>query len=153
MKTSSPTDLVIGFSAECSLVTDLKAGLNDTSEAFAQVKVYVLLDGTAVPVSSDDTGADSGKVVYCERTFKVKTYFAPGACITDALCIELFLKTRDANHFNWITLNVGSGEHTIEVRGLLTVTASGGGSAQALVGKRTLIVSPEKLANDITVAP
>jgi hypothetical protein len=166
MKTSSPTDLVISVTAESALWTNVKAGLSEDSEAFAQAKVYVVIDGDLstpdvpdvlpggfiVPVSTDEgVTADTGKVVFNDRTFRIKTNFdaLTVGCTTTA-CIELYLRTRSANAFNWITLNVGSGIHTIEVFADLTVSATGTADAAVLVGKRTLVVHPEKLASDAT---
>jgi hypothetical protein len=56
-----------------------------------------------------------------------------------------------ANAFNWIWLNAGSGQHTIVVKADLVVTEIGTAAAQAAVGNRTLVVEPEKLANDIAI--
>src|SRR2546428_4014392 len=55
MRTSSPEDLIFNVTAECSIVTNLTTVGNDTSSAFGQVRIWVELDGTAVPVSGDDT--------------------------------------------------------------------------------------------------
>ncbi len=152
IKTNNVTDLVIQVTAESALWTNVKAGLLGDSTAFAQAKIFVTLDGAPVPVSSDDTVAgDIGEVVFNDRTFQVKTYFLTGACVTDPLCIELFLRTRSANAFNWVVLNVGQGVHEIEVWAELNVSVAGSGLAEVLVGKRSLVVEPAKLASDILV--
>lgn len=149
IKTSAPTDLIISVTAECALWTNITTIGNDQSEAIATVKVWVEIDGRALPVSADDS-REPGKVVFCNRAFKMVTTDFDD----EDSKIELFLKTRSANSFNWVALNVGSGPtlHTIEVKAQLdsevTTTA---GEARAIVGKRTLVVFPEKLANDAEI--
>lgn len=61
------------------------------------------------------------------------------------------LATRSANGFEWISLDVGRGVHTIEVKAQLTESVECVGRAQSAVGKRTLVVQPMKLANDATI--
>ena len=65
--------------------------------------------------------------------------------------IQLYLKTRAAHAFDWVRLNLGSGIHVIEVKAQLTAQATGMGTAKALVGKRTLVAQPAKLANDASI--
>jgi hypothetical protein len=85
-------------------------------------------------------------VVFCNRDLKLST-----AGLLPGQILDLFIKSRQANAFNWVTFNVGSGTHTIEVKAQLDVLVAGTGEARAAVGKRTLIVSPEKLANDVSI--
>jgi hypothetical protein len=147
MRNSSPTDLIIHLTGECALWTDI---ISPDSEAAAQVTVWIELDGAAIPVTNDANGdgifgdPDDGKVVLCNRAFKISAPLFLG----DA--ISLFLKTRAANAFNWVALNVGSGIHTLQVKAQLDASVTGGTFAQAAVGKRTLVVEPAKLANDAT---
>lgn len=146
IKTSSPTDLVLSVSLECALWTDVTTVGNDESEAVARVKVWVEIDGVPVTVSSDDT-AEPGKVVFCDRAYKRTTTDFDDE---DAR-IDSYLRTRSAHDFNWIRLNLGSGLHTISVKGELETAVTGTGMAQAAIGKRTLVVEPTKLANDVTL--
>ena len=142
LRNSTPTDLIIQVSAECALWTDVASPLG---EADASVKVWAEIDGMAVPVTSDPNkgGPDDGKVVFCNRIFRLQTSLLD--------LFQLFLRTRSANAFDWGTLNVGNGIHTIEVKAQLETTAIGAAFAQAAVGKRTLVVEPAKLANDVTI--
>jgi len=76
---------------------------------------------------------------------------------------RLYLRTKDANAFNWIYMNAGSAVHDIVVYAELTSVAdsqectNGEGEiqpvtcAEALIGNRTLTVFPERFANDATV--
>ena len=145
-RNSTPTDLIIQVTGECALWTDI---VSPESEAAAKVTVWVELDGVAVPVTSDSNAdgvfddPDDGRVVFCNRAFRISTPLFVG----DA--ISLFLKTRSANAFNWGALNVGNGTHTLVVKAQLDTSVTGVGTfAQAAVGKRTLVVQPAKLAND-----
>jgi hypothetical protein len=146
IKTSSPTDLVLSVNLECALWTDITTVGNDESESMARVKVWVEIDGKPVAVSGDDT-AETGKVVFCDRAYKRTTTDFDDE---DAR-IDSYLRTRSAHSFDWIKMNLGSGVHTISVKGELQTAVTGAGMAQAAIGKRTLIVEPTKLANDVTL--
>lgn len=145
MRTSSPTDLLIRVTAECALWTDVVVEGNADSEAIATVKVWAELDGNPVLVASDDP--DEGKVVFCNRAFRMQTLEQENENFT----IKTYLATRNAESFQWIALNVGSGVHALEVFAQLETQVTGTGEAKAAVGKRVLAVEPVKLANDISI--
>ena len=148
VKTSKPTDLILGVTAECSITTEVTTVGNDSQFAEGLVKVWVEIDGQRVPVSTDDT-ADPGKVVFCNRMYMRETSMFDDEDAT----IKTFMATRNANGFNWMALNVGSATHLIEVKAELTTSTSAGqATAMAAVGKRTLIVEPVKSANNETVS-
>jgi hypothetical protein len=144
LRTSSPTDLIVQLTGECALWTNvITTEPIATSQAIANVKVWVEIDGVRVPVTSDSNedgvfnDPDDGKVVFCNRDVKLSTTgLLPGQLL------DLFIKTRQANAFNWVTFNVGSGMHTIVVKAQLDVKVSGAGEARAAVGKRTLVIEP-----------
>lgn len=152
MRNSTPTDVIIHVTGECAVWTDVvTTDATPTSQSIATVSVWAELDGVTVPVTSDanrdgvPNDADDGRVIFCNRDFKVNTVgLLPGQLL------DLFIKTRSANAFNWAALNVGSGIHTLEVKGQLDVLVNGTGIARAAVGKRTLVAEPAKLANDAT---
>lgn len=148
MKTSSPEDAVITVSMECDILTSVTTVGNDDQSAFGQVLAWVEIDGHAVPVASDDNAADAGQVVFCNRAHQQTT---SGFDVDKNATIKTFLQTRSANAFSWTALNLGSGDHTIELKTLLTQTATNNAVAQALVGKRTLVVEPVKLANNAVI--
>ena len=150
LKTSNPTDLIIMVTLECALWTNLKtAGAAADSTAQAQVLVWIEIDGVVLPISSDDTNG-TGKVVFCNRDFRIKY-----SGLNDATILELFLKTRSTHAFNYIAISPfgssASNMHTIKLWAEVKVLVQGDGSARALIGKRTMVVSPEKLANDISI--
>lgn len=150
VRLSSPMDLILRVTAECALWTDVTTVGNDESEAVATVKVWVEIDGVPVPVASDDTGDDAGKVVFCNRAYKRAT----SAFENDNATIETFLRTRSANAFNWATTDISGGAglvHDIEVKAELTSQVTNVGSAQAGIGKRTLIVEPVDLGDYLSI--
>lgn len=147
VKTSSPTDLILGVTAECVITTELMTVGNDAESAEGTVRIWVEVDGVPVPVSSDDPAADRGKVTFCNQLEQRKTTMFDDANAT----IETLNQSGAANAFQWLRLNMGSGIHTLTVKGSLTTTATEGSDAKAAVGKRTLIVEPVKAANDEAV--
>lgn len=148
MKASSPTDLVLQVTLECALWTTVATVGNEASEARATIKVWVEIDGAPVAVSGSEADADdAGKVVFCDRTHRQTVTDLDD----DDARIEQFLKTRTANAFNWVALNVGNGVHTIEVIAELDTVADDAGQTMAAVGKRTLVAEPTKLANDVEI--
>jgi hypothetical protein len=140
IKTSGVGDLLIGVSMECALWTRTitkvtKGGSTATSSSRAAVNVTVKINGNeAVP----------GQVVYCDREQIVSLTFSSLTVeVTDAITLDLFLKTKNANHFNFYGLNPGSGVHHIEVFADSLVQADANtpsDSTRAVVGKRTLLV-------------
>ena len=162
IKTATPIDLIITHSQECSLLTNVSLSSKQTdasgfstSSANAQEQVSILLDGKPIPVAS----GDNGQVTFCDRTFNVSTNILSQiqqlCTATNQTCAESqfnsFIKTKDAHSFQWITLNVGSGTHTVTVVAHITVNVSGNGSAMVVVGKRVLTVEPDHLANSLTL--
>jgi hypothetical protein len=147
VKTAKPTDLILGVTAECAITTDVTTVGTDTQGAEGTVRVWITIDGQPVPVSTGDTGG--GRVVFCNRLYERSTQL--GSDDTQD-SIRTFMRTRNANGFNWMALNVGSATHTIEVWAELTTDATARSSALAVVGNRTLIVEPVKSANDEAVS-
>lgn len=151
MRTSNPTDLILQFTAECALWTDVTTVGNDDSEAVASVNTWIEVDGEPVPVTSDheETG-EEGVVTLCNREYRVATMNFENENAT----IERYLRTKQGNAFNWIQLDVGSGVHEVVVKAQLEGHAEadeGEARAKALIGKRTLVIEPVKLANDAEV--
>lgn len=155
VKISSPFDAVIQASAECDILTDLTTGGSmiplsaDNASAFGQVRMWVTIDDRVVPVSTDDT-TETGKVVFCNRAHS-KT--VNDGEIPDGIDRERDMtRTRQANAFNWIALNIGfayddpaNGNNIVDITlwGELTEGPNSGEAlAEAIVGHRTLIVEP-----------
>ncbi|MCA1830647.1 MAG: hypothetical protein ABR552_09770 [Actinomycetota bacterium] len=154
MSTSKPTDLILSVTLECSILTTVTNTGTSTASAFGQVRVWVEVDGQIVPVQSISSppqntpppGNDSDKAVFCERTHTVN--FMPS---TETETIQQFQSTKNADAFTWLRQNVGAGSHTIVVKADLNTTATNG-TAEAIIGNRTLVVDPVKMANNAIIA-
>src|SRR4051794_40690281 len=153
MATSKPTDLILSVTLECSILTTVtNSGMTSTANAQGQVRVWVEVDDQIVPVQSISSppqntppaGDDSDKAVFCERVHQVD--FTNNANDT----LTQYQKTKNANAFNWLRQNVGAGNHTITVKADLSSSAMNG-TASAVVGNRTLVIDPTKMANDAII--
>ncbi len=150
LRSSSPTDLIIDVNAETGLFTAVTIFGTSESEARARITVWVEIDGMAVPVTGDSNGdgsfndPDDGRVVFNNRDFGL-------ASINLTAVLTGFQRTRSAHGFKWVALDVGPGIHSIEVKARLEVIALGNANAAAAVGKRTMVVEPTKLANDVSI--
>lgn len=147
MRTSNPADLTFAVTLECSIVTALANGANDTQTAQGQVQVWVEVDGKNVGVVPAQPGAgDDGRVTFCNRTYTVTTSFPndPNAML------DQYISTKDANAFNWAAMNVGATVHTIEVHATLTASSTDPtkDQAEAMVGNRTLVVNTTETAQN-----
>src|SRR2546428_11581836 len=123
-----------GGSATSTAAT--KGGGKPSSTSRAAVNVTVTVDG--VP-------AEPGQVVYCDREQTVNLQFSSDTIlVTDAITLELFLKTKNANHFNFYQKNLGSGVHRVDVyvSSFVTVdpTSPVASGTRAAVGKRSLVI-------------
>lgn len=141
MRTSSTSDLIFQLTAECALWTDVTTVGNDESEAIATVKAWVEVDGEPVSVAGDD----DGEIVLCNREYRVETMQFENENAT----IERYLRSRQANAFNWIHIDAGSGVHNITVKaqleGQATSVSEANAQAKAAIGKRTLVIEPVQL--------
>lgn len=156
IKTSTPTDLIMHSHVESALWTDLKVkGPDDAEGAMAQVEVWVEIDGVVVPLSTDSADPANGRTVFNHRDFEVNI-----SNLDDDDELAFYLRTRSTNGFNWTALNLGeSGSiydssdnvHEIELLARVTVDSSADGRARAMIGPRSLIAVPTKLANHAEV--
>lgn len=153
LKVSSPEDLILSLTAECSIITELTTGgeAPDSSEAFGSVTVWVTVDGKNVPISS--SAGDDGKVVLCNRAYGRSVSDTEGDGDVDEE--DDYIRTRQANAFNWLALDTGfaydnldNGQNILDVvvwADYETSTA-GEAAADAWVGARTLIIEPTSTA-------
>jgi hypothetical protein len=150
MRTSTVEDLVLSLSEECGIYTAVTVTGTDNQYAFGQIKMMVTIDNpndTApdaahiVKVSPDDTN-DPGKVVFCNRNHQATSTFLANESYGS------FIRTRDANAFNWLAPNVGNGIHTITVWAQYQTSNSASGTAEAVIGKRSLVVQPTTQAQN-----
>lgn len=177
MRVSSPSDLILQLTAECSILTDLVTNNSEpSSSAFGAVRLWIEIDGKRVPVAADDTandgaenendgdgegGGDIGEVTFCNRAYSRTVTDDENNTPPDGIDEEEdFIRTRTANAFNWLALNVGFDYDTdgdnvilIEVKADFDETTSGEAAADAFVGSRTLIVEPVHAAVNESVGP
>jgi hypothetical protein len=175
IKSSKPSDLMMHVAAECAVeTTHMRDGKTSSNQALGSARVWIEIDGKIVPIMSSSAppqdpaqqpgGGEDDKVTFCHRE--------EGFSKTDnnALCTaenpvppltnqcemeEWFQNTKTANAFNWVRLNVGSGNHTITVKADVveesTASAGDTSESQAYIGNRSLIVEPTKMSNDTLV--
>ena len=152
MRVSTPSDLILGVTAECSILTSLHTHAdNDTSTAQGKVSFRIEIDGKEVPVESSDP---DGSVVFCNRTYSrtVTDDEDPLDGIDDQ---DDYIRTKHANAFNWLAFNVGTdydkpenGDNIVDVvvYAKFVTRTDGDATAQATIGKRTLVIEPVKAA-------
>jgi hypothetical protein len=110
IKTSTNGSLLLGLSMECSLytynsVTATSGGGKNSSSARATVRAWVYVDGLL---------ATPDGVVFCERLQAVGVTLTTGD-VTDSITIELFQRTKEANHFNYFKGPLNPILHSIKV--------------------------------------
>lgn len=175
IKSSKPSDLMMHVSAECSVSIEHSRD-GKTSDNFGEgfARVWITVDNKIVPImttsqppqdpAAQPTGTDKDKVTFCRRTERYSKTDNNAACLATPPAPPVvnqceqetwFQETKSANAFNWVRLNVGSGEHTIRVQADVSDTESATApdttSAKALIGNRTLIVEPTKMSNDTLI--
>lgn len=200
MKVPTTHDLLLQVSAECSILTALQTGEHpggpgestDSASAFGQVQVFVTIDGTTVPVSTSDVDpnqrgiqTDDGEVVFCNRAYERRvadTEVQGNGDAKDGIDTEEdYIRTRTANAFNWMALDIGRYDKPnvplgtsknvvkIEVWARYATAATAAGNpaspaclsdaplgqtcAEAKVGRRTLIAEPTNLSVHEQVQP
>ena len=167
VKNSKTTDLVLQVSMECSIITDnvilgsTMPGAEQSATTTGTVRAWIEVDGKIVPIISSSqppqdgatppAGNESDKVTFCNRVFNRTVQDREGS--RDGIDGSRdYIATKSSNSFNWVRLNMGSGNHTIVLKADLTSASSTGSTASAFVGNRSLIGLPGKFANDATIS-
>jgi len=177
VKNSKPTDMILQVSMECSIITDAvitgTQGATESTTTQGKVRTWITIDNDSniVPIisssdppqdpSAQPKGDDSDKVTFCNRVFNrtAKDQETPSNGLDYS---RDYIETKDANAFNWLRLNMGSGTHVIKLWGELTadpegdcaftaMATPGSSCAHAYVGSRSMIGEPTKLANNAVV--
>ena len=167
MKVSSPRDLILQLTSECSILTALTTNNDEPSaEATSTIKMYITIDGHVVPVSADD--ADNGRAVFCNRDYKRTVTDQED---DDGMDQESdYIRTRTANAFNWVALNSGeaydepeNGNNILDIVVYAEFDSAndcanpldptGETCTQAIVGNRTLVVENTNAMVDEVVTP
>jgi hypothetical protein len=153
VKTSKPTDLLLSFTAESSIITNVSTVGNDLERATGTLNVEILIDGQPVMAAGpagpgNQPHGDTASVVFANRTYERQTSLFDD---TDAT-IRTFIDTRHAAGFNWMAFNVGSGVHRIQVFATYNeFESSPQATASGVIGNRSLMVQPVKSAVRETV--
>jgi hypothetical protein len=162
---SKTSDIVLMLSMECSIITDnviagsTVPGATESATTTGSVRAWVEIDGVTVPVISSSSqsqtppapGSAADKVTFCSTVFNRTVSDAEDPKDGYDKSRD-YLETKAANAFNWVRLNMGSGDHTIVVYGDLASASSTGSSASAYVGNRSLVGLPGHFANDAVIA-
>lgn len=168
IKTANNMDLIIGVSLECGLGTETlvksKGGKQDTSTAEAAVQVQVLVDGVEY--------AAPGIITFCSRTQELSAKFggvleqcqdtngdgiisADECDFTDEE-LNLMLETMNANHYNFLSADLGTGIHTVEVQTKVYRSSSsqaGDAKSWAFIGNGSVTVEEVRMikGEDVTL--
>jgi hypothetical protein len=178
MKVSTPFDLLLQLTSECSILTELTTGdgpdaASDNAMAYGSVRMRIEIDDRPVPVASDDTatggGADDtddddneiGEVTFCNRAYERTV--TDNEDQRDGQDNETdYIRTRTANAFNWIATDVGrqydspaNGNNIVKIEVIADYDATTAGTAlaEAFVGSRTLVAEPTNLSVHERVDP
>lgn len=165
LRTASVKDLFIDVSLECGLYTRTRVvsqdGVPDTSKAESGVRVQVILD----PESATPRVIPPGEVTFCRRVQSLTGVYGGvencedengdgivqyDECETSPEETELLLDTMDANAFNFVVDDVGSGVHTIQVQAMIELeeTAQAGeAEATAAIGNGAVTVEEVRMVN------
>jgi len=147
VKTSTPEDLLLDVTLECSILTSVTTTGSSSSSASGTINVWVTVDGNRVPVDHTvATSPTNSTVTFCRRD-ATQTFTDGDQGTTSGDTLTEYLNTKDANGFNWANFDTGgSGQiHTVAVHATLTTSTSGNANATGYVGNRTLTVFPTKL--------
>lgn len=162
-RTSKPTDLIMSVSLECSILTALVTSNDDNAAtAAAGLRAWLEIDGKVVPIEDISTPpqdpAASGNgdpltdsVTFCDREYArtVTDEEEPEDGIDRE---DDYIRTKSSHAFTWVRLNAGSGVHTVTLMGQFRNATTGQAAAEAIVGNRTLVIEPTKLANNAVIA-
>jgi hypothetical protein len=163
-------ELALSVSLECSILTALKLGDDDTGgtdmdSAEGTIDVWIEIDGKRVGVTSGQTGDDRGEVTFCNRAHQVRLSDSETQGTNDPAdgidTLEEYQATKTAAAFNWFALNVGNSGYyddpangnnilDVVVKARLESTPNAAGTcelgdqacSQAIIGNRTLLVEP-----------
>jgi hypothetical protein len=159
IKTSEKADLIIEFSAETLLVTDVRVkslGGGGIDESYSHVQIIVRpevkVDGVWVPAEPGDVTLNERLVKMAARLWAPSDLPEQDPALLDQF-IELYMMTKSANSFNWVLKNVGSGVHDVRVMAKIWTSEDIDadriyGHVEGVIGKRSLVVESVRMVND-----
>ena len=157
LRTSKPSELLLNVALECSIITQVTTQENETAQtARGALRTWITIateGGATRVVGVQETAtpstlgkpADDGKVTFCDREH---TQELKDSADSDG-SLRTYLRTKHANAFNWLALNVGSGVHTVTLHAEYTKQATTGTNvSKGAIGRRTLVIEPVRAVND-----
>lgn len=163
MRVSSPSDLILGVTLECSILSHLVTDNDHMDETTSgTVDIRITVDGHPVPVQTAGTGAegDTGAVTFCNRTYH-RSVTDDENPLDGVDREDDYIDTKTANAFNWIALNSGTtsyddpanGNNIVDIVVYAKYTTAidcadvaeddaPASCSEAKVGKRTLVIEP-----------
>ena len=157
MRTSTPEDLMLGVTTECSILTQVSTTGSSSSSASGTIDIWVTVDGHVVPVDTTQPAnqTTNGQVTFCNRD-ATQNFTDGDATSSGQDTLTEYLKTKTANAFNWANLDTGNGIHTVQVWATFipgsscsdTTPAPSSTTANCTgeIGNRTLEIQPTKFA-------
>ena len=157
MRTSTPEDLLLSVTTECSILTQVSTTGTASSSASGTIDVWVTVDGQVVPVDPSQPAdkTKNGQVTFCNRD-ATQNFTDGDSSNSGSDTLTEYLKTKEANGFNWAKLDTGNGIHTIAVYATFIPGSSCTDAAPAAnstttnctgeIGNRTLTIEPTKFA-------
>ena len=175
IKLSTPKNLVVDVTMDCSTLTDVSttttSNTSSSAEAASGVHAWLTLTPAGqtpsptvgvIPVDPNRSTAgtppanaaqiNSGDVTFCNRDLYLKQTLTSTSAIT--LATTLNIESQYANAFNWVSLpdNNTSQTETVTLWGetISSGSTSGGGTeaAASWVGQRTMILTPANTAQN-----
>ncbi|HEX2040160.1 MAG TPA: hypothetical protein VHF47_10560 [Acidimicrobiales bacterium] len=120
MKVSSPADLILGVTSECTILTRLLTNTaTKDAETTGSVVLHIDIDNRTVPVQTvgfdndndgeveEGEGQDDGSVTFCNRTYQRSVSDNEGDALGRVDQQQDYIRTKTANAFNWVALDVG----------------------------------------------
>lgn len=161
-RTSKPSDLLMQVSLECSLFTALTTdNTTDSSMARSFVRAWLEIDEKIVPITSSSEppqdgatpaeGGEGDKVTFCDREYS-RTVTDAEDPLDGIDTEEDYLRTKSSHSFTWVQQNAGSGIHDVVLKAEIFTDTAGTATAEAIVGNRTLVIEPTKMANNAEIA-
>jgi len=159
IKTSTPSDLLVGHNQECTIHTGLNLDKNNqdlTSAIREDVRLKVTTSDGEVryinPVPLYPEGEAYAAVTMCGMAYHIETnilqtifelcQFADGLelgdiCTEDEPIFNSYIRTKSAHGWDWVVPNLGSGVHTLEVQAMLINELDAVGDGTSKKGKAT----------------
>lgn len=161
IKLANQKDLFMDASLQCGIITDTTVksmnGSLDSSEAQGTIRVRIKIttpSGAVVDAEPNSgrnaTGAADGDgVVFCDRIQTLAAKFSGLNCTANlttgaVTCstpeeLQLILKTLNANAFNFVAPDLGSGVHTVEVQARSSARTGATGANGSLAAANAFI--------------